>query len=337
MKRQSLYFLAPREVEVREDSLEKPGPGEIQLRALCSAISAGSELLLYRGEAPTELPADDILPALSGSLAYPLKYGYANIGRVTALGKEVDEAWKGRRVFAFNPHETAFNAHIKDVQIVPEECADEDAVFLANAETALNLILDANPRIGERVVVLGQGVVGLLTTSILARHPLDALLSFDLHPNRRALSAEVGAQSSFDPKEAAALALAKERLGSRGADLVIELSGHPQSLDLALDLIGEEGRILIGSWYGLRRAEVNLGMRFHRGRIKLISSQVSSIAPELTGRWDRQRRFDLAWKLLAEIRPSRFVSQRMPLQEAARAYELLETNSAETTAVLFKY
>jgi threonine dehydrogenase-like Zn-dependent dehydrogenase len=226
---------------------------------------------------------------------------------------------------------------VEDVQEVPDDCSDEDAVFLAYAETAVNLILDSNPRIDERAVVIGQGVLGLLCSAILAQHPLNELVSFEPHQYRRNLSEEFGASASFDQKETGSLAEAKKRLGDSGADFVIELSGHPEALELALDLVGQHGRVLIGSWYGLRRTEIDLGGRFHRESIQLISSQVSSIAPSLTGRWNRKRRFDLAWKLLSKIKPSQFVTQRLALKEAQSAYSILDAESAESLSILFNY
>jgi 2-desacetyl-2-hydroxyethyl bacteriochlorophyllide A dehydrogenase len=335
LKRKSLYFVAPQRVELREEELSAPGAGELQIEAICSAISAGTEMLLYRGEAPSDLPADASLPALRGSLAYPLKYGYCAVGRVAAVGDGVDEAWKGRHVFAFNPHENTFNARAEDAQPVPAAIADEDAAFLPNMETAVNLILDGDPRLGERVVVLGQGVVGLLATALLARHPLDALLSFDRYALRREFAAKFGAQNSFDPDGGSQEAL--RLLGDRRADLVYELSGRPQALDLALSLVGDNGRIVVGSWYGQQQSSVDLGGHFHRGRIKIISSQVSHIEPALTGRWDRTRRFELAWKTLAEIRPSQLVTNRFPFEQAHQAYARLAAKPAETLGVLFDY
>lgn len=337
MKRESLYFVAPRDLELREEEIAAPGPGEVQVRTRFSAISAGTELLLFRGEAPEDLAADDTLPALSGNLTYPLKYGYSAVGEIIELGDGVDGSWNGKRVFAFNPHENLFNASLDDLQILPSDCSDEDAVFLAHAETALNLILDANPRIGERAVVLGQGVLGLLCCAILGQHPLSELISFDPQEQRRIFSKDLGAHASYDQRDQISLDEARTRLGAKGADFVIEISGNPQTLDIALDLVGKHGRVLIGSWYGTRRAELDLGSRFHRGRIKLISSQVSSIDPSLSGRWDRERRFELAWKLLAEIGPSRFVSRRFPLSEAKRAYSLLDSQSEDDLAILFSY
>jgi 2-desacetyl-2-hydroxyethyl bacteriochlorophyllide A dehydrogenase len=334
MKRESLYFVAPQQVGLRAEELAAPAAGELQLHSLCSAISAGTEVLLYRGEAPGSLPADTTLSALQGSLAYPLKYGYSMVGRVSALGPGVDPAWQDRLVFAFNPHETAFNAGPEDLQPLPAGVEAQDAAFLANMETAVNLILDGEPRLGERVVVLGQGVVGLLTTALLAQHPLGALITLDDQPIRRQHSAQLGAQHCLAAGE---LTKARSLLGPRGADLIYELSGDPSALDAAMALVGSNGRVVVGSWYGQRRAPIDLGGHFHRGRIKLISSQVSNIAPALSGRWDRARRFDVAWQHLGGIQPSRLVSHRFPFAEAPEAYALLASAPPDVLGVLFTY
>jgi 2-desacetyl-2-hydroxyethyl bacteriochlorophyllide A dehydrogenase len=334
MKRKSLLFTAPFKVEVREVELADPQPGEVQVRTLCSAISAGTELMIYRGEAPADMDADSAIPALGGKLSYPLKYGYSAVGEVTVLGEGVRKEWRQRRVFAFNPHESAFNARFEDLQALPDDVQIDDAAFLANAETAVNLVLDGSPRLGERVVVLGQGVVGLLLTAVIARHPLENLISFDNYSARRDFSSKFGAQQSFDSSKPGSPDDALAILGPRRADLVYELSGQPEALDLAMKLVGEEGRIVVGSWYGNKRAPVDLGSHFHRGRIKLISSQVSHIDPALTGRWDRARRFEQAWKWLAEIKPGQLVTHRFAITEAANAYAQMIEKPAETLGVL---
>ncbi len=334
MKRTSLYFVGRERVELQAEELADPAPGEVLVASVCSAISTGTELLLYKGEAPTDM-ADATLPALSGTLAYPCKYGYCMVGTVEDLGQGVDSSWRGRQVFAFNPHETAFSARIEDLLPLPTGSSQPDAAFLPAMETAVNLILDGEPRLGERVVVLGQGLIGLLTTALLARHPLQTLLTFDSYPARRALSLQFGAQAALDPQ--GSKVEANIHLGSAGADLVYELTGNPAALDLALELVGDHGRVVVGSWYGERRAAVNLGGRFHRGRIKLISSQVSHIEPALRGRWDRARRFEATWRWLAEILPSRLASRTLPFDQAREAYEMLAQQPDKYLTILFTY
>lgn len=334
MKRSSLYFVGPLKVELRAEELDAPGAGQVQVRSLVSAISAGTELMIYKGQAPQDLAADTEIAALSGSLAFPLKYGYSMAGVVTDLGEGVDAEWKGRRVFAFNPHETAFNADVKNLRILPEDCSDENAVFLGNMETAVNLIFDGEPRLGEKVAVVGQGIVGLLATALLARHPLAKLITIDGIEVRRELSQRFGAHKVFAPDH---FAEAGEFLGDGDADLVYELTGNPEALNLALDLVGKHGRIVVGSWYGTRRAAVNLGEKFHRGRVKIISSQVSQIEPGLRGRWDKARRFEQAWKWLQEIKPSQLITHRFDFKRTDEAYQLLAERKEEVLGVVLKY
>jgi len=335
LKRKSLFFVAPYQVALRSEDLSAPAAGEARILSLCSAISTGTELLLYKGEAPAALAVDDTLPALGGTLAYPLKYGYSMVGRVEEIGSGVDESWLGKLVFAFNPHEDAFIARVEDLLQLPDGCNQQDAAFLPAMETAVNLILDGEPRLGERVVVLGQGLIGLLTTSLLAHHPLETLLTFDTYPARRTLATQFGAQAAFDPRSSKAEAEAL--LGASRADLVYELTGNPATLDLALDLVGDHGRVVVGSWYGERRASLDLGRHFHRGRIKLISSQVSSIEPALRGRWDRARRFAVAWRWLTELQPHRLISKTLPFAQAAEAHRLLAEQPDKYLTILFSY
>jgi 2-desacetyl-2-hydroxyethyl bacteriochlorophyllide A dehydrogenase len=337
VKRRSLYFVNPDKVEIRNENLPPPGPGQVQLDTECSAISAGSEMLAYYGQLAEGMPIDDDLPALQKELAYPYKYGYSAVGRVKTLGDGVDPIWQDRMVFAFNPHESAFCASLPELHPLPDKLEPEDAVFLANLETALGLIMDGDPRLGERVVILGQGVVGLLTTALLARHPLDQLITLDHYPKRRDASRECGADHCLDPSRLDAVPRTKALLGSQGADLVFELSGQPEALNNALALVGDNGRVVVGSWYGQRRAAIHLDTHFHRGRIQVISSQVSHIQPGLRGRWDKTRRFQLAWDLLPALKPGRFISHRFSIQNAPEAYLLLRDQPDETLAVIFTY
>jgi threonine dehydrogenase-like Zn-dependent dehydrogenase len=202
-------------------------------------------------------------------------------------------------------------------------------------ETAVNLVQDGAPIFGERVLVLGQGVVGLLTASLLNEFPLEALVTADCYEARRKFS-PVAPGLSLDPNSASfrkdAMALLTDR-----ADLTFELSGRPETLNDALALTGFSGRIVIGSWYGEKRAEIDLGGTFHRSRIKLISSQVSTLAPELSGRWDKARRFEAAWKALERVQPEKWITHRFPIEDAKAAYQLLDENPQEAIQVVVKY
>jgi threonine dehydrogenase-like Zn-dependent dehydrogenase len=210
-------------------------------------------------------------------------------------------------------------------------------------ETAVNLIHDAAPILGERVLVLGQGVVGLFVASLLKEFPLKSLVTSDCYEMRREASLAAGADESFDPEHINLLEkrikmdVKREHAYAQNFDLTFELSGSPSALNDAIAMTGFHGRIVIGSWYGEKNAAIDLGGSFHRSRIKLISSQVSTIAPELSGRWDKARRFEAAWDALERIQPEKWITHRFSLEEANQAYRLLDENPQETIQVLFTY
>ncbi len=341
MTRQSLFFVSPREVEIREEPLASPGPGQVLVKTLISAISPGTEMLIYRGQAPGDLAVDETIPALAGRFGFPLKYGYAVIGRAVALGEGVPAEWQDRLVFAFNPHESHFLANLEELLLPPPSLAPEAAVFFPNMETAVTFVMDGQPQLGEQVAVFGQGVVGLLLTGLLARLPLASLVTLDFHASRRRLSKKWGAHLSLDPGAPGTLNRLLETWSGpgsyRGADLCYEVSGNPAALEQAIAVTGFNGRVVIGSWYGLKRADLNLGGRFHRSRMRLISSQVSTIAPELSGRWSKFRRYLLAWRMLQETDPVPLITHRFPLAQAAQAYDLLDQNPAEALQVILTY
>jgi 2-desacetyl-2-hydroxyethyl bacteriochlorophyllide A dehydrogenase len=341
MTKRSLYFTEPYQVSLREEAIAHPGPGQVLVQSLLSAISPGTELLIYRGEAPQDLAADTSIGALVGTLAFPLKYGYAAVGRVTALGPEVPAYWQERLVFAFHPHESLFLAAPDELLPVPPGLAPEEALFLPNMQTAVTLVLDGKPLIGEKVVIFGQGIVGLLVNALLAHFPLAGLVTLDHYANRRLASETLGAHACFDPQDSQVLENLRAALSNQGqdpwADLAFEVSGNPAALDQALAITGFHGRIVIGSWYGTKISELHLGGLFHRQRQLLRSSQVSTIAPELSGRWTKSRILEVAWEMVRKVQPARFITHRFPLAEAPQAYRLLDQNPGEAIQVILTY
>jgi 2-desacetyl-2-hydroxyethyl bacteriochlorophyllide A dehydrogenase len=331
----NLIFCAPHLVEVRTGLMPEPAAGHVLVETIVSAISPGTEMLVYRGQFPN-MPIDSSIEALSGRFAYPLAYGYSCVGRVISLGSQVDAAWLGKMVFSFQPHCSHFCAPTQSLLPVPESLTPECACFLPAMETAVNLLQDGAPLLGEQVLVLGQGIVGLMTASLLAEFPLQSLVCADPLPFRRAAALSLGADAALDPSHPDFISKAKEMLKD-GADLSFELSGVPLALNDALALTVFSGRIVIGSWYGDKLAAINLGGSFHRSRIKLIASQVSTIAPELSGRWDKTRRFEVAWQALKRIHPEKWITRRFPLEQAEQAYRLLDEDSAENIQVVFEY
>lgn len=342
MKRKTLYFTAPGQVELREETLPAPGADDVLVETICSAVSAGTEMLIYQGRFPREVETDSVIPGLRGEFKFPLAYGYAAVGRVRETGTQVDRSWRDRFVFAFQPHTSHFLAPAGSVLLVPDALSPQTACFLPNMETAVNLVQDGAPVLGERVLILGQGVVGLLTASLLGEFPLETLITVDRFDLRCQMSrmqcqaSRVTHFKSLDPghpdfREQAASLL------KQGADLTFELSGNPSALNDAIALTAFSGRIVIGSWYGGEPVEVDLGGAFHRSRIRILPSQVSTLAPDMSARWDKSRRFDVAWKALERIKPEKWITHRFPIDKAGEAYRLLDENPQETMQVILTY
>jgi len=337
MKRKTIIFTAPGRIEWREDSIGVLDPDEVLVETSISAISAGTEMLVYRGQFPRGLAESH--DAFSSNLSYPLAYGYASVGRVVGIGKAIDREWNDRKVFAFQPHTSHFKAKPSTLLAIPENLPNDSAVFLPNMETAVNLVQDAAPIIGENILVLGQGIIGLLVVSLLHQFPISLLVTADKFPVRRQASQDIGGLKTFDPSisDWKDDALHQTVNDGAGFDLTFELSGNPAALDDAISLTRFSGRIIVGSWYGGKRAALDLGGSFHRSRLKLISSQVSTIAPELSSRWDKPRRFSVAWNSLRQIKPEKWITHRFPFDHAADAYTLLERSAEQTIQVIFDY
>ncbi len=343
---QQLWFTGIEQVEVREHQVGELRDDELLIAVECSAISAGTEMLVYRGQIPSDMALDANISALQNQQQYPLQYGYASVGIVTSVGDKVDADWLGRRVFAFQPHASHFISTAENLIPVPDDISAENAVFLPNMETVVNLVQDGKPALGERVVVLGQGVVGLLLVSLLAQFPLVQLHAVDAITLRRERALQLGVNAAFNPFSAADIQMLKQQLqhdqlkqgeNNKGADLIYEVSGAPDALNLAIDLTGFASRIVIGSWYGNKTAAIALGGDAHRNRLHITTSQVSSLAPELCGRWSKARRFELCWHMLRKLQPSNLITHRAPLRDAPAIYQQLHQTPEQILQAVFTY
>lgn len=341
MKKLSLYFKEPLVMELREQPVPEPASDQVLVATRLSAISAGTEMLVFKGLFPEHMAVDATIASLSGRFHYPLAYGYNCVGEIVAAGTRVDPGWIGRQVFAFHPHESHFTASPEDLLSIPPGVSLEDAVFLAGMETAVNLVMDGRPLIGEHVMVFGLGTIGLLTLALLARYPLARLSGVDRLALRRKTALALGTDRVFDGTEqdgevALATTLAESPIDGK-ADLIFELTGNPEVLNSVLSWSGFDTRIVIGSWYGGKTAAIDLGGRFHRDRVRITSSQVSTIAPYLAGRWSRARRLQTAWKMVQAIRPSAFITHRFDISRAQSAYDLLAGASPDVLQAILVY
>lgn len=330
----AVWFPAPKTVEVRDEPLAIPGAGEVGIRTLRSAISHGTEMLVYRGQVDPEMALD--LPALRGSFGFPIKYGYATVGRVETVGREVVRLKAGDLVFVHHPHQSSYVVLEAAAQLLPAESDPEGSALLANIETAINIVLDAHPRTGDRVAIFGQGVVGLLVTQLMRRAGVETIIAVDPVAKRRALASAIGADVVLDSGSDVPDRVMRLTAGA-GTDLAIEVSGNPSALELAIDCLRFQGTVVAASWYGTKPVPLRLGGAFHRNRIRIVSSQVSHLDPGLGPEWTPARRIRLAISLLDELVLAPLISHRFPLEDAREAYRLIDEHPEETVQVLFTY
>jgi 2-desacetyl-2-hydroxyethyl bacteriochlorophyllide A dehydrogenase len=333
LKARALWFTFPREVALCAEPVPPPGPGEVRVETIASAVSAGTEMLVYRGEVPQDLRLD--LPTLAGSYAFPIKYGYAAAGHILDTGSGVDHLSPGDPVFVHHPHQDVFLVPARMPVRLPDDLDPELGVFAANLETALNVVHDTPLRLGETVLIFGQGVVGLLVALLLKLAGAGQVLVVDPLEERRRVALAAGADGAFGPE--GLNERVREITGGRGADVAIEASGSGAALQSAIDSVANEGTVVVASWYGTKAVTLALGGHFHRGRVRLRSSQVGRSNPELAPRWDRGRRMATVVDLLGRLKLRELISHRIPFEEAPEAYLLLDKRPGEALQVIFTY
>lgn len=333
MKNTLVLFLAPYQVQTRHSERLKPKPGELLVQVQTSAISLGTEMLVYRGLLPQHMRQDETISALRETFTYPLQYGYACVGEVVQVGDDDLKDWIGKRVFAFQPHQRYFVSLPQAVIPIPNEIENEDALFFANLETAVNLVQDTAPVLGERGVLFGLGVVGLLTAAVLSQFPLADLTLVEPQPLRQTMAENLGLKQVVSPQD-----VISAESGQTGKfDFALEVSGSSQALQQAINSVDFEGRIIVGSWFGTKPVSLDLGSMFHRQRLRLISSQVSSLSPVLGRRWDKARRAGVVWQQLSHIQPRSLITHRFPVEEAAAAYHLIDQQPDSCVQVVLTY
>ncbi|WP_353981649.1 zinc-binding alcohol dehydrogenase [Salinicola endophyticus] len=258
--------------------------GELMVRTCYSAISRGSETLVFNGQVPPSEYARMRAPFQSGDFPGPVKYGYSNVGVVEQGAHD----WHGRHVYCLYPHQTHYRIAASDVVRLPEDVPPQRAVLGANMETALNAMWDAAPAAGDRISVVGAGVVGALVAWLCAKLPGAQVQLIDIDERKRFLGSALGVEF-VTPEDAA-----DER------DLVIHASASDAGLQTALAIAGFEASVVELSWYGSRGVNLPLGEAFHARRLTLRSSQVGSVSPSHRARWDHKRRLSLALSLLKD-------------------------------------
>ncbi len=318
----AVYFTKPFTVEITKEEIQ-PRSGELLIQSRCMAISHGTEGHLYRNTFPSGESRDQ-LNALANEMKYPLKYGYMNAGTTPS----------GERVFAFYPHQDTFYFPQKELIYFPKSVSFEDIVLYPSVETAFTIVMDTAPLPGERILLIGQGMIGLLISEILIDYPGIHLAALEVDPYRRELSTKLGL-TAVDLSQ-----LTKQNLREsvhqlfhgHFPDKIIDVSGSEKGLQMAIDSAGFETHIIEASWHGSLPVTIRLGEEFHRKRLTISSSQVSTLSSQLNSRWDKSRRTEEVKRWINSIKPSKYVTHRFSLSQVKEAYQMIFGESSAGAA-----
>ena len=314
------------------------------MRSLYSGISHGTEMNVYRGDAPMWQRKQDrrrrlFVESDEPEWEYPLRYGYACVGVITAVGRDVTEFAEGDVVFSFAPHQSAHVLPAGSVSKLPEGIDPRAGVLTAVLNTTFNGILDADLHLGECVVVFGQGVLGQLTVQWAKLSGASPVIAVDLIEKRLEISKRVsGADLVFNAGEERDIALAvRELTDDRGADVVFEFSASDRALNEAIRTACYNGKVIVMSWYAGALANVYPGAEFHHNRIQRISSQIAGISPELSHRWSAARRMEAVLSLMPQLNLEGLITDVVDLEGAAAAYEMIDKHPEGVLQVVLDY
>lgn len=317
----AFWITSPGHGEIRGETVPVPGKDDVVIRTLYSAISRGTEALVFQGRVPASEYERMRAPFQAGEFPGPLKYGYASVGTVEHGPPELLD----RQVFVLFPHQTRYAVPSRSVFVLPQGVPPHRAVLAANLETAINGLWDARPQIGDRITVVGGGTVGCLVAWLAAKIPGCDVELVDINPHREAIARALGVR------------FARSATASDGADVVIHTSGSPAGLELALSLAGFEATIAELSWYGDQPVTVALGQAFHSRRLTVKSSQVGTVASSQRGRWDSRRRMDLALAFLTDPALEVLITGESAFDELPRVMADLSRQPGNTVCHRIRY
>jgi NADPH:quinone reductase-like Zn-dependent oxidoreductase len=283
----AFWVVEPGRGEIRPVSVPAPGAGEVLVRALYSGVSRGTETIVFRGQVPEDQHVVMRAPHQDGDFPGPVKYGYLGVGLV----EEGPTGLEGKTVFCLHPHQTAYVVPVGSVVVVPDDVPARRAVLAGTVETAVNALWDAAPRVGDRVAVVGAGMVGCCVARLLAGIPGCRVTLVDVDPSREKVAESLGV----------GFAQPADLAGAHGDhDLVVHASATGAGLQLSLDLLAPDATVLDLSWYGDARVELSLGGSFHSSRLRIRASQVGSVAAARRSRYTFAERLALALDLLRD-------------------------------------
>lgn len=333
-------LVAPRSLEVFDQELPEPGPGDLLLETLYSGISAGTEMNVYRGSAAqwrTRRDPENGLfePTDEPEWTYPMAYGYAAVSRVAGVGSAVSDVAIGDLVYSYTSHASAAIVPADSVVVLPPLADPRIGVLNANVNTAYNGVLDAHPNFGDVVVVSGLGVIGLIQVQLLARLGVQ-VIGIDGVEGRRRLAERFGASTTLEPGPQVA-AQVRALTANRGADIVIEVSGASPALNEAIRIAGYNGTVIAMSWYGGTFETLSLSGEFHHNRPRIISSQVGGLSPALGPLWTLARRQAVVSELLQTLDLAPLITHERPIEEAGEAYRIVDSRPDDLVQFILTY
>ena len=315
------WTVGPEQGELRTEDLPAPGPGEALVRTLYSGISKGTELVVHHANVPACVAGAMAAPNQEGDFPYPVKFGYLTVGVVEAG----PEGWAGKPVFCLYPHQDRFVVPVESLTVIPDGVPPRRAVLTGTVETAVNGLWEAGPRLGDRVAVIGAGLVGGMVARLLAGFPLERLQLIDVDPAKRAFADALGVDFSH-PDDALA-----------DCDIVIHCSASQAGLQRSLQLVGDEGDIIEMSWYADRSVTLPLGEDFHARRLSIRASQVGMVARARRHRRTNAQRLALAVSLLQDSVFDVFLTGTSPFAELPGVVRRLADGTLDALCHVIEY
>ncbi|MFT3832003.1 MAG: zinc-binding alcohol dehydrogenase [Micropruina sp.] len=321
MEATAYWTVAPGEGELRRESIAEPGPDQVRVRTLASGLSRGTELLVHRHAVPESVRTLMRCPFQSGDLPGPVKYGYLSVGVVEAGAAHL----LGKRVFCLHPHQDFYVVPAAAVTEVPDGVPAERAVLAGTVETAVNALWDGGPRIGDRVAVIGAGMVGLSVAALLRRFPLGRLELIDIDPGKADVAAAIG------------VPLVAPESAAGDCDLIFEASANADGVATALRLCGDEGEVIELSWFGETRPSLPLGAEFHARRLTLRASQVGRVSPARASRRTTADRLRLALELLRDNAFDALLARAVPFADLPETLRQMDAGRGTTLCQVIGY
>jgi len=317
----SLWFQASGQASILNEHLPSLKKGWCEIQTLFSAVSPGTERLVLTGAVPSSLYDEMRCPYMAGGFSFPVKYGYSLVGII----KKGPKNRVGKRVHVMHPHQDRCIVRVEDTYPIPSQVPSQRAVLASNMETAVTALWDSKIRMGEEALLVGFGIIGSLIARLLQSCKGIHVTVTDTYPAKRKLAKNMGFNTALPEKKAHLF------------DLAFHTSGTSDGLQTAIDSVSLEGRVIEVSWYGIHKVQLSLGGNFHKGRKKIISSQVSRIPSSLQPRWDFNRRKKLVFELLKDPSFDSHLTHHIAFSKLPQLFQILEKTPSEGLGYLIKY